>query len=299
MAVISVREHWEGRDSDSEFGKESSHNRTFKVVTDNKYDTGPIVANDPRIPAPYTPHPNDPRCYVKKIKVKQDRESAFRWTVTVEYSTDAEKEEDKKDENPLARPAEVDWGGSKLQKVGQQAYRVINGQAQSRVVGYLSSSDEPFDPAPEVKGSNIVLSIVKNVPTGQKAWFKYINAVNSDSVTIDGLSFAPGTLQCNDVKVGKFTKENGVRYRVATFEVEENEDGWDIDLLDQGFSTISRFAGGDDVHRPILDATGQPVSKPVLLNGNGQKLPKNGEHVFLTYRPVEYRRLPFSQLPLQ
>jgi hypothetical protein len=105
---------------------------------------------------------------------------------------------------------------------------------------------------------------------------QYKNRVNSASFTIKtgGTSCPAGTLKCNEWD-GTYQYEADYGWNTACeVTLEYKWDGWHRDLLDAGFYELVYVGGtGRYETRKIIDrSTGQPISAPVRLGGNGLRI---------------------------
>jgi hypothetical protein len=153
-----------------------------------------------------------------------------------------------------------------------------------------------------------VVTLSKNVTTDNFAriWTildGYINCVNQDAFRIyyRGRSFPVAARTCwlADAQ-SEPGYENGVQYEKIQLVLAIRKDGWKRKVLDQGFA---HFEGNDPdwskPPKPILDANGDPITKPVLLDGRSSAVGTPGagtKAAWLKFRLKDYAR--FRLLPI-
>src|SRR5581483_6338239 len=140
MAVLSVREIWNGRRGSADEKAVREYARVFRVVTSNSLD-GALVAETAVDPFNGTAIPNlfasyiepngttfDLTAIARKIDVVQDDSDPNTWLVTVSNP------------NPLLRPSEIKWSFAQFQRIADVD---IYGAA------VVNSAGEAFDPPAE------------------------------------------------------------------------------------------------------------------------------------------------------
>jgi hypothetical protein len=132
-----------------------------------------------------------------------------------------------------------------------------------------------------------------NLATVPASILTYPGAINSGPCVLDGITCAAETLRIVGTDISEVRFENGVEFRVVTFQYEYRKDGYELSLLDQGF----RYDPGDGTRKKILDGDGDPVSSPALLAGDGTVLddPSPATAFFLTFDV--HTSMSFSGLP--
>lgn len=181
--------------------------------------------------------------------------------------------------NPVDHPIKISWGFARYEKVVEED---TDGKA------IVNSAGDYFDPPITTDDTRPVLKIVRNEATYDPILAdNWKDRVNEDAWWI----FKPGT-----VKAGEFTAELAYNpecgfYFVVSYEFEINPDGWKRKVLDQGLRTLDPDT---DKVAAILDDKGQPVSSPVLLDGNGGKLASGDDPVFMEFEI--YKTATFADL---
>jgi len=180
----------------------------------------------------------------------------------------------------------------------------------------VNSAMIPFNPPLERNATRISIVYSKNLrefPVQAAAQFH--RAVNDDAVEFEfkfqGLKVAIEPFRCQCVSInGTFQESAGDKFWRVTWELLiDDEFGFRANVVDRGLH--ARMAYGDPdgrggtitddpavPWRRLTDKNGNPLSEPVLLNGNGQPLTtgRGGamEPVYLTYSI--YPEKPFWML---
>jgi len=263
--------------------------RVFEVQFDD--NTGPVeqqtLCLDPGVIDPvtgvYVPllwesHPFDPWMYV--INKTQTWMGGNIRRVTVNYSRQQE---------PLSIPPRISWGFA-------TSNEAIDKDSQGNVI--TNSSGESPDPPITDEIDDLIMRIAVNWESFDHLLAAdYKGAVNSDIF----YDFPVGTCK---IKVfdGDETRIAGLTFWSVTIEIQirydsENDllSGWKKRFLDEGFRVKS---GTDDDgatdYEILKDKDGNPLSQPVLLDGEGAKLVEGNDPVFLEFETYKLR--PFAAL---
>ncbi len=122
----------------------------------------------------------------------------------------------------------------------------------------------------------------------------YVNTVNLAAYTVPmySSSYGAGTLRCNSWN-GTLQYEAGYGWYIACeVELEYRRPNWALRLHDRGY--YFKNAPGNDYYgqeyvKPFKDmTTGQNLSAPRYLDGNGLPLPAGSDPVSLLFYPYEY-----------
>jgi hypothetical protein len=288
MAVIRVIRLAEGRQGSASSDSASrEYVMRFRVVTNDPND-GPQVVSFGVDPTTGVAVPNrgdryvwghdaDLACRCNQLEIQQHADNPRVWDVTAHYTTQARDRND----NPLQRPTSIRFGFAKFERVAE---RDVNGQA------IVNSAGSYFDPPPMMDDSRPTIVMVRNEPSFNAALaMDYQDAVNSAA----WFGFPAGTAKVSQISASDHW-ENDVYYWEVTYEFEIRREGWTLRLLDQG-----RYERSGTNVRPILDANGDPVQDPVLLNGSGSRLDNPGPStaVFLNFDVYKQRDLNALGLP--
>ena len=245
------------------------------------------------------------------------------WKIEIEYATRAPQ---KRDPNPLNRPAEIVLDGNETQI---PVYRDGEGTWYVNTAGdFLEGVTEEYEQP--------IWRVSKNV-VKTPAWIlKYPGAVNSDTVRMDGLTFKPGELRLKRLRRGGVQEENNQSYFALSFELHYREGGWIRQIPNRGHyeivttnatnaaavgAAIGGIAGGiiaaanvagqtdtgTERRRILIGSPAAPTEEPVFLDQNGAAYRDDDGNVRTRLDPdeivvLEFRRgqrLPFSVLPLK
>lgn len=207
------------------------------------------------------------------------------WKITAQYSSEIQLNED-----PTQDAAKVRVYTEQFQKVLQTD---INGNS------VCNSAGDPFDPPIMVDDSRRVITVQKNMATHPSWILSYQDAVNSDSFTVKGQTYAAGKGKVQRVDIGDEQSRNSITYYVVSFEIHLQKNGWIVSQLDAGFRELQAGSGSGvgSLVNIVNPGDGLQPSAPVPLGGNGVSLanPSFTNNVFLNF--TAYEQLPFSVLP--
>lgn len=242
---------------------------------DDEYDVG----SHPSVPLIGSVHPSDSGAWCTQLTVEN---TIFwtGWTVTAQYSSENELSE-----NPLFEPATFDWDFEQFERVADVDK---NGDAITNSAGDIFT-----DPPLMRDDSRPICTVTKNLAAVPTAILTYQDAVNSSAFVLDGIAIASGLAKMNRVSVSRKQIRSGYTYRVVTFDIHLQRDGWNLKPLDYGY----RAKSGSD-RTAITSTDGTEPKTPVLLNGSGAALspPTSATAVYLSYDV--YYALDFNLLPL-
>lgn len=250
--------------------------RVFDIEFDT--DTGtPIAAidNDEEvygvwIPKLWDPHPEDP--WMGVVHKDVVRKGPDVYTVSVYYS---------RFDEPLLQNEIWEWGSVASE---EPVDRDFEGKP------LVNSSDESYDPPQTMCVYDATLRITRNqeqFDTVQAA--QYRGAVNSDTA----FNFPIGQIKIQSISA-RLIRIVGIAFWEVSYEFHMRTDGWIRKRLDEGFRTkeIVEMEAVYTVCREGANNTGDPLSQPVLLDGNGQKLAEGADPHFLEWE--DFEKLPFS-----
>jgi len=312
MAVTSVKEIHDGRDGEEEAGDHGSSKRTytrvFRVTTDSNMDEAVTVTQGVGI-ALGDAYPTDPSARCRRFRARNESFSKKVWIVTYSYSTGPEIEED-----PTNDPAEITWSG----QVFEAEYY------QDKWGDFIcNSAGDYFDPPVKGDKPRWVVTVKKNMAVVPPWILLYQNAVNDAEFILDGVIIPPRCAKVSSIQIGPWEKRNDVAYRQVQLEIplQAGRDvnigsgdappggsgasvragGWDAVILDAGLyqkSTCTGSGGGVGSGRKWCTHQGEPVKRPVCLDGNGCQLqdPSPSNAVYLI--KYLYEEKDFSILPL-
>ena len=281
MAIIEVKEIWQGRGGDGDLKAGRRHARIFRVKTNSNLDSE-VEATESGTPKLGDFHPSDNLAFCQNVRADQEVFSPRVWIITCSYSTELELTT-----NPLSDPTVFTWDTEQFQRV---VAIDLNGNAVVNSAGYF------YDPPIEADDSRLSVTMTRN-EANVPAWFLNIQDVlNSDPVTIDGLSVPAERAKIQKVSAGKQQFRNKTGSRVVTATIHIQRRTWQAELQDVGFMEIKPDPDSTE-RRHIMDDDGNPVSSPVPLDGSGKKLVNpTFSNVIINTHPI-YSLFDFSELP--
>lgn len=306
MSVTLFKEDNEQRPGEETYRPDgttvSTYSRSWLVLTNANGDNAKTVfdnASAPKIGSAHNTHAAA-KC-IRRSASPKEKGTKQAWLFVAHYSTEFDIAE-----NPLNDPAKTEWSTETFQTVVSED---IDGDA------ILNSAGDPFDPPAQKDDSRWTSITRKNVVNSVPPWiFAYQDGVNSDSYTIDGKLIAAGEAKVSAIHLGVTQERNEIEYRVLTVTIHYRGEGddagssgygsgsgadeiepWDLSLLDAGMREIGGAgSAGDDLRNITNVGDGEPVTAPVPLDGNGQKLddPTPTNSVFLQFEV--YRKRAFA-----
>jgi len=207
----------------------------------------------------------------------------FTWEVICNYSSGVEI--GKFIDDPRQRKPDVAWTFFQTEEVVQ---------ADNNETPIANSAGDFFlDPITR-QVSNLEVTIQRNeniTSYNPSKALEFMGSVNSSSTTIAGLSAGKHEAKLENYSAVQM-RLNGIDYWRVTYRVRFNLDTWEKQILDAGFNKLD--PGGKGVK--ILDANGQPVNQPGLLDGAGDVLADGADAEFLIFEV--YPEKEFSELGL-
>lgn len=305
--MISIKELHQKRRSSLKDGK-ASHTRAFLVVTDDIADgtavaLGATITDESEailaaVPTIGQPHDKDTSAKATGIEASPVNDSGVHFEVTVEYAGTGVLG---MPANPLDRPAEISYGFQDA----TESYFIDRSDPPKPVA---NSAGDPFDSFLERETGWLVLTINTNEPTHNPVVADaFSHTTNREAVTIDGITYAAGTLKLSPItaqKVKERIEEEGVvmevQYYKRTYVLKARKDGWKEKPLDLGLNEL--IADPDPTKpgklKPIVDSVNAPIRRPWPLNGAGRKKPKGTETAatleFLPYAEASWSTLAFT-----
>lgn len=201
------------------------------------------------------------------------------WTITAEYSSAVEMNVDPTQDamqirvytEQFQKPAVFDKNGNKI----------------------VNSAGDPFDPPLMMDDSRRVISLVRNVAAYPSWVLSYQDAVNSDTFTVRGITYAAGVGKVQSVSISDGQIRNNVPFYTVEVLIHLQKNGWILQPLDVGFRELG-YSG--DLINILNQGDDERPSAPVPLNGSGYQLsnPSTTNNVLLPYSV--YDTQPFSVL---
>jgi len=297
MAVIKMGLR-PGQELEYQRPRDSTSSLTWLAVTNNNLDTSQTVyqygLDIGLLPLPYiSPHPFLTGHLCRSVRVRQDTGAPRSWTIEASYSS-APIEDGEAEENPLNRPAKVQW---RTNQYKQAIDRDVTGKA------ILNSAGDYFDPPIEVDRSRWTASVAKNVATVPTYLLDYADAVNNNSFSVGGIPVEQYTAKVQDISVSELKIEKEYLYYEFSYTLEFRPEKWQpFKVLDQGMrrkvtKTVNNESKTHLEHITDLSKTPRPVSSPVLLNGAGDVLMNPGPNNAVFRDFTVYYARSFSVLP--
>lgn len=287
MGVIAFDEiKGPGRRSASQTSDWKRHyKRTFRAQTDSPSVSAIEVAQYPSVPILGDAYfislaHRDLGAYVQQVDVEEETEDGKSWIITVTWGPYNANEFPK---DPTQWPLRVSWSANQFKR------GMIKDEDGTAV---LNSASDPFEEAAERDDSRTICTTVRNEPRFDPQIAEdYRDHLNQDPFA----GFAARCVKLSKIDSElKYDSDAGTEdgyYNEVTYFFEFNKDGWDLKPLDQGYATLN---GG--AKTAILDTTGQPLTKPQLLDGSGNRLADGADPVFLTFK--RYTTADFAALGL-
>ena len=265
------------------FAQEYEHH--FVIVTDGDDNHEDAFDSDPAVQSLFV-HPTNPGAVPVSIEWSQDENSEVVWRLKVEWSTavDGEQIEDPTQPTdpqfPVNRQPEVEWDWSSQRVKAQKGFRISDKEAGTRdpadQVLVASSAGEVFENGLErdkpikvatIRRAEVVPPIVLN---------SFHNAINSDPIVVDTIPMGKFTAKLKGIRIGKKEYYQDFLYRNVSYTIEYDPETWFDDILDHGHLAIQEIgeegSGQYGVGPVAHPKTGQPITRPVLLNGFGEAL---------------------------
>lgn len=313
MAVVWARKvrarQWKG-----EQGKLSGQ-KVYRVLCNDKNDDPDIAAA--ACPAPWSSwSPSSPGLIVSSIDVRERDEAPATggalYDATLDYST-TQLDPSQQDPNPLNRPVVVELSFDSFEETVYKAKAApvaVDSDGNDVDISpwhwknaVVNSTGDAFDPSISDCFRDPVLTITKNVDDlGLDIAVSVVDTVNANDFSINyrGKSYKVKAEQAWLYDLNTSSQyENGIQYESVRLMLKLRKDGWRRLILDQGLKELNN---GDTPARAILDANGNPVMTPALLNGKGAKLPTGTKNpVWLKWRFkgfYEFETLPYFGSPL-
>lgn len=275
--------------------------RRFAAQMASPLDGLKEILTDPRVPKPYTPHPNINGLWVLDVDPQQDDTVPHLWEVDVDYSSEIEEREENK--NPLKRPAKISWTSSDFS-------RIVTTNNKGRPI--LNAANDLIEDI-TLEDSNWVIRVEKNISKMPRWVLSYKNAVNADAVRIENLTFKPDSLKIRRLERGDQQEENDFIFYVLSFELHHNPRGWTTQILNRGFNELEEYTYTEDdfsttkTRKKRILIRGEYPTTPQFLDKRGRlirdadgepKQPLDTSDFVIIKEKLE-PRLPFRVLPLR
>lgn len=271
MAILSVNEITGREGSEDEEYKQKS-TRLYQVLTNSATHTETEILAAGGLPVLFDVHPSLTGAMVVNRNARQSsaEDDPTTWEVSIDYSSVSRSKIDpaERSQNPTDRPAVLKIAFEQRER---GLYVDLEGDA------IVNSAREFFDPPLVTEETVGIITITRNIASVSFATYMDFNGA-TNSATFMG--FAPDTL-----KIGleaERSYEQGTYFFIVTATIKvrlivpidigdggfEDFGGWQSRPLDAGY----RYADGTGTLHQITDDEGNPVTKPIPLDGGGASL---------------------------
>ena len=310
MTVTLLGEIPGSRDGTNDMGKRS-YTRAFKIDTDDILDDAYAAGSVAGLPLIGDAHPSDLRAYCHSVDIKCT--DPWRgWVYTAQYKTNdgsgsinesgggsnPNAPDPKKDQNPENDTDGISWSSEQYQVLATTGF-LNNAGARIPIV---NTAGDPFDPAAVKDDSLWVATIVTKKRLGINRVKTWVNRVNENNFTIDGLAVEERQARIRSVSISGPEFRNQFRFNTTTIVIEINlgpkftdvATSTDLTIMNVGFRQL--VAGEREAMTdPDEDGNDIPIAAPVGLDINGLRLAVNVPLIERNYRV--YELLDFSLLP--
>lgn len=141
--------------------------------------------------------------------------------------------------------------------------------AQSTPKKAMTTALEPFPTLPKRQTSTLVISFERNVAVSASfgTYRAMRNKINGSAVTIDGESYAEGTVLVGKLALSSVKTRDAYSYKTLSGELRVNDAGWDQKYESRG--TVELKSG---LQVPICGTDNAPIETTWPLNENGTKM---------------------------
>ncbi len=255
----------------------ASAERSFVVESNSALTEYSVLASGPALGSV---HPRFAWLYAVRKQCKPLRGDLTAWELTVGYENVSV--DPNWNENPLQRPPSITWSSVSYE---EDFTRDILGKP------VLNSAGDYFDPPPKVQRSRWQVTYRRNRASVPTWLLSYVDAINSDSFSLGGISIPRGYAKLDKIDIGPLQIDGGYSFYEVGYSFLIQNGTWQPAILDQGL-----YENVDGERRRIR-ISGEPVTEPVLLDGNGKVLsdPTPDNAKWLT-KYKAYRELPFGAI---
>lgn len=238
----------------------------------------------------YSPHPANADALLKKIDARQRVSEPMLWDVT--FTWDTQPEDFDRFINPVDRPWHKEWG-SVSNEIHDASDWSLDGTGAPAYKPYASSAGQPFDPPPSFPQYDPTLTVTFfRLSEQPDKILDYLGTVND--ATYNGWSRDVARVTAY-TQVREYEPKWGTSWKYTiTFQLRAR--GWNpVQILDCG--TVKLYGPDNNKIAAITDTkTGQAVTSPVPLDGNGHQLAfsPTAEMVYLDF--TGYQRADFTAL---
>jgi hypothetical protein len=280
-SITEVRWQREGRSVDFEDGV-FTVNEVLEVWTDLPADPGASVTSDPLffVGDPLFPEIGDVHPENNNLRFTTIGQGTMlegdksKWQFPLVYSSNQTAIADQggnsnfeDDEFVDASIARKSWSFKSI-KVPRRASPVSDDGGTSYTTNSYFPGTTAGEPINVTETAYLpVLSYTRNELATPSSVLTFVGSVNSDAITLDGLSVAPDAALCSDVKISEWKRDQAVQFRTVQYQFILKDSLWDLELINRGFyvreSTDPKPSHAELPAGPSGKKT--PVTTPQLL----------------------------------
>lgn len=300
MAIVYVKELWEGRRAHDDINKRTTLVHVYEVRTDSNDDDATVAGGTNLLPRLGDPHPNYPDAFVTDVDPVNHSADPTLWTVTITYGTDLPS---------VTGGSSANGGGSLGGAGGPGAEAIGMDPATGEPVdthAYFNRPELPTDQPPawttdtvedeevfefafDVDGELTPVLNSAGLPpdpplmTVRRRLMIGLNK-NTTGITypivaayIDKLNESEWMgFDAKTVRIVTFRMQSAVdkiAYQQCFLQFKVKTEGWQRKVIDRGFYvSVETSPGTFDWERIRDPDTGERVSEPQLLDGAGSVL---------------------------
>lgn len=320
MAIDLFEELWEERKGTLTSSYTNTFTRSFIVHTDSIeqsdisiYDAIYAHEDCPQIGDLY---PGDDDTYVTNVSITPEQSDPQTWKVLIEYSSNPDAGSSSSASSGASTPppqvSTQQQGQEPADREADPLFRqpdvkITFAQFPKVLTNLSNSAGDPFYPPITIENYRPIVSIGCNASAiNAYNLASYIGKVNSSTITFVTttgitLNFVAKSARIKGINTEPIL-EGKIKYWRLTYDLEinttvdddDNFVGWDLVVRDQGF----RIKKADGKLTQALDASGNPVTVPVDLNGAGAKNPAGTDPHYITFDAADvYGTINFATLP--
>lgn len=299
--IVAVEPIWERRRSQYRVNK-MTHYLMWLVTSDDGNDGPALAILADGIPDPGTAFVDADGnvAYLSGLDVDPRAGSDRHFEVQAEFTT---LDPSAPDDNPLNQPPGFTWSYQE----STENYFQDNTPVSATPPGpyqVTNSAGEAFEQFLQRENGMLTITMTRNEATNNAAANDaYSHTINQGAVSLDGTSFGVGILKLSPIGAVKSFKTlrdgTALTYYAKTYVFKCKTAGWDDKPLDVGFnSLVGNTTTNTQSLRRIIDANGNPVTKPWPLDGSGNKKPNATDTPFVLdfkpYKTADWTALAFA-----
>lgn len=281
VAITKVEFGRDGRSVSHSSGTFTA-NEPVRVYTDLALDPGGTTTadplffiGDPLFPAIGASHPAQTNLRLKNFgRAEQNKKDKRIWDFTLIYTSDqptiAEQSGDsnyKEDEFVDTLIAKKSWGFKTIE-IPRRPTVVSDDNGTTWTTEKSPVQTTAGEPVPANESKFLpVLTYTRNELSTPAAILSLVGSVNSDAITLDGLSVGIREALISNVTVSEWKRDQTYQFRTVVYTLMIDEATWDLRMLNRGFYV--KAANEDPVVAELpagADLKKVPVKSPQLLS---------------------------------